>query len=173
MTMTFVILLRAYFLMFRQIKILIFNSRYTTDDICYPLTMLICFVTEFDDWTFKMDRQYVSQQQICYKKKVCFNPVRTTTRYIRYIKYVCAEWHRKTRVCRFLFIDPLSLKKINLQVDNVSFLNLTNSIYRKTTVIFRSYSPSVPRKTFKIYTSASVWTSTYFIKIVFWKCCLS
>ena len=33
MTMTFVILLRAYFLMFRQIKILIFNSWFTTDDI--------------------------------------------------------------------------------------------------------------------------------------------
>ena len=68
-TMTFVILLRAYFLMFRQIKILIFNSWTTTDDICYPITMLICFVTEFDDWTFKIDRQYVSQQQICYKRK--------------------------------------------------------------------------------------------------------
>ena len=69
LTVTFVILLRAYFLMFRQIKILIFNSWYTTDDICYPITMLICFVTEFDDWTFKIDRQYVSQQQVCYKRK--------------------------------------------------------------------------------------------------------
>ena len=42
---------------------------------------------------------------------MCFIPVRTTTRTIRYIKYVCAERHRKTKVCRFLFIDPLSLKK--------------------------------------------------------------
>ena len=67
-TMASVILLRAYFLMFRQIKILIFNSWTTTDDICYPITMLICFVTEFDDWTFKIDRQYVSQQQICQKE---------------------------------------------------------------------------------------------------------
>ena len=108
-TMTFFSKLWPYIVMFRELKYWSSTVDIPRLKFCYSLILLICFVSDFDDWNFKIDRQYVSQQRMLLKN--VFQSCTYDRPFYWYIKYVCAEWRGKTKVCRFLFLDPMSLKK--------------------------------------------------------------
>ena len=126
MTLTFFILLWPYFLMFRELKILIFKSWYTTIEILlfYNFANLFCVRfrwVEFGNWLSVC----VSVKKII-KKSVSILYVRPHLISDTLNMFVQNDAGKQKIVDVFFLIR--CLWKNILEIDNVSFLNLTNSI---------------------------------------------